>query len=198
MKNLEKIMKVVENMINDFLQVMDNAELEDLNGRQRADFSNVLIIMTTNASEDDRRRSFCPEFLSRINKIVEFNPMGVELAISIARKTIEEVKAQLAHENVVLVASEACYEWIARNFASPQLGIRKLKSSISEIIQARIAPFLICNSGKINVELSIVNNRISMTIQNSGHSRRYTISAQDTGIVRDLPPSPSDAVSYSR
>jgi len=184
------------------LQIMDNPEL---------DFSNVLVIMTTNLNKDDRTRDFPRQLLDLIgNNIIDFNPMNTELACLIAQKTIEEIETQLKSGNIKFVVSKRCYEWLAPHFfarykKAPKLGMRHFKDRLSYIIRGAIASSrepIALSREPIVVNLNIIDNNFSITIQNSiGSITEKVILAQRfriAGFNPDIPPSLSDAASSSR
>jgi ATP-dependent Clp protease ATP-binding subunit ClpA len=130
---LDEIEKAHPEVFNLLLQVMDHGSLTDNNGR-KADFRNVVLIMTTNAgaqdmarpsigfTEQDNRsdgmeaikRLFTPEFRNRLDAIVQFGALGMEVIKTVADKFLTELQAQLDDKKVTLEVDEEAREWLAR------------------------------------------------------------------------------------
>lgn len=156
---LDEIEKVHPDVLNVLLQLMDYATLTDNTGR-KADFRNVILIMTSNAGASkvgkseigfgDRRfakneiskeveRVFSPEFRNRLNDIVVFNSMDEEMALRIAKKTVKEFAEKLASKNIRLEVTEACYKWIAEKGYSSDYGARE----IIRVVQQKLKPHFV-------------------------------------------------------
>lgn len=148
---LDEIEKAHSDIFNILLQVMDSATLTDSQGR-KADFRNVILIMTTNAgskgasvvgfsrqtSSDSRdreiKRLFSPEFRNRLDDTVHFNPLTSEQMDKIVDKFIAELSSQLKLQRIDLGVTATARKWLAENGFDPQLGARPL----SRLIQRRI------------------------------------------------------------
>ena len=151
--------KVHPGILNVLLQVMDYATLSDNQGR-KADFRNVILIMTSNAGAKDIGKSvigfgerviqgeaimeevkkfFTPEFRNRLDKIVVFNHLNKEMALNIARRELNKFNEQLLKKNVKITFDEECVKFIAKNGTSQEYGARE----IIRIINQEIKPMLV-------------------------------------------------------
>lgn len=152
---LDEIEKAHQDIYNVLLSVMDYATLTDNQGR-KADFRNVIIIMTSNAGaskigkpgigflEQDRdpgvvmdavKDTFQPEFRNRLNKIVVFNGMNKEMADRIIGKKLSELSDMLAKRNVVFFAEESAKSMIAERGISHEYGAREVERAINNEIK---------------------------------------------------------------
>ncbi|MCA1609190.1 MAG: AAA family ATPase, partial [Acidobacteria bacterium] len=143
---LDEIEKAHPNLFNLLLQVMDSATLTDNNGK-RADFRNVILIMTTNAgarelssggvgfrnASDTKgnakgaiERTFTPEFRNRLDAWVPFKALDVENIKSIVDKFINELNGQLAEKRVIVRLDDAAREWLAKNGFDARYGARPM------------------------------------------------------------------------
>lgn len=156
---LDEIEKAHADIFNTLLQVMDYATLTDNNGR-KADFRNVIIIMTSNAGArelgktqvgfGERRvtdsavseavkRVFAPEFRNRLDGVVLFNGLGRSVVVDIVKKQVREFQDQLAGKKVVLNVPERVHEWLADQGYSEEFGARQ----IARLVQDRIKNFFV-------------------------------------------------------
>ncbi len=159
---LDEIEKAHPDVFNLLLQVMDHGTLTDNNGR-KADFRNVIIIMTTNAgaeqvarnsmgftkqdnSVDDLgaiKKMFAPEFRNRLDSIVRFNRLSKNVLSKIVDKELLEVERQLLEKNVTLKVDTQAREWIAENGYDEQMGARPLARLIQEEVKRGLADELL-------------------------------------------------------
>ena len=142
---LDEVEKAHPDILNVLLQVMDYATLSDNQGR-KADFRNVILIMTSNAGAKDIGKSvigfgerviqgeaimeevkkfFTPEFRNRLDKIVVFNHLNKEMALNIARRELNKFNEQLLKKNVKITFDEECVKFIAKNGTSQEYGARR-------------------------------------------------------------------------
>ncbi len=176
---LDEIEKAHEDIYNVLLQVMDDASLTDSHGK-KADFRNVVIIMTTNAgsaranvlgfgnakSDSNREKAikdfFKPEFRNRLDEIVYFNALPEEIMLSIVDKFISEVSAQLKERKVHLQLSEEVRRYLVKTGFDDHLGARPMRRIIQTKIQDPLADELLF--GKLakggTVELSLQGEEI--------------------------------------
>lgn len=183
---LDEIEKAHPDVFNLLLQVMDHGTLTDNNGR-KADFRNVIIVMTTNAgavavsrnsmgftkqdnAQDDMgaiTKMFTPEFRNRLDSIVRFKPLGKEVIDKIVDKELLEVERQLLEKNVQLNIDKAARTWIADNGYDENMGARPLARLIQEEIKRGLADELLF--GKLQnggvVEISTDEDKLSFDIQ---------------------------------
>jgi len=159
---LDEIEKAHPDVFNLLLQVMDHGTLTDNNGR-KADFRNVIIVMTTNAgavavsrnsmgftkqdnAQDDMgaiQKMFTPEFRNRLDSIVRFKPLGKEVIDKIVDKELLEVERQLLERDVQLKIDKRARAWIADNGYDENMGARPLARLIQEEIKRGLADELL-------------------------------------------------------
>jgi len=173
---LDEIEKAHPEVFNLLLQVMDHGTLTDNNGR-KADFRNVIIVMTTNAgaqemsrssigfTEQDHasdgmeaiRRVFSPEFRNRLDGIIEFTALDPKTISRVVDKLVVELEAQLQDKLVTLELDDDAREWIAAKGYDPRMGARPMARVIQEHIKRPLAEELLFGSlvagGHIRVRL---------------------------------------------
>jgi len=152
---LDEIEKAHPDIFNVLLQIMDYAVLTDNNGK-KADFRNVILIMTSNAGArevgrtligfDSRNidrsamtkevdRIFSPEFRNRLDDIVVFNHINEDMALLIAKKVINQFKEKLKAKNIDLKVTPRCYKWIAQKGLSSVYGAREILRFVQDKIK---------------------------------------------------------------
>ncbi len=172
---LDEIEKAHPNLFNILLQVMDHATLTDNNGK-KADFSNVILIMTTNAGAREMsekgigfqkgegnkgqgrgaiERTFSPEFRNRLDAWVAFNPLSFEVTERVVDKFIAEVNAQLAEKNVTVSLTEAARAWLAKNGFDRLYGARPMARLIQTKIKQPLAEKLLFGSQTLGGEVLV-------------------------------------------
>jgi ATP-dependent Clp protease ATP-binding subunit ClpA len=159
---LDEIEKAHPDVFNLLLQVMDHGTLTDNNGR-KADFRNVILVMTTNAgahemsrpsigftSQDHSsdgmeaiRRLFSPEFRNRLDAIVQFNALDVSVIERVVEKFIFELEAQLQEQGVTIEVSAEARRWLAENGYDPKMGARPMARLIQQHIKKPLAEELL-------------------------------------------------------
>jgi len=153
---LDEIEKAHPDIYNILLQIMDYATLTDNNGR-KADFRNVVFIMTSNAGARDIGRSligfgeriedegavqgavekiFTPEFRNRLDATVPFRHLSAAVVVSIVQKELDAFRLQLAEKNVTLQTSEACLNRLAEEGYSKEFGARNVGRLVEDKIKA--------------------------------------------------------------
>ena len=155
---LDEIEKAHPEVFNILLQVMDHGTLTDNNGR-KADFRNVVLIMTTNAGAQDMSRAsmgfntqdhtsdgaeiikktFSPEFRNRLDAIIPFNPLDIDVIKTVVDKFLVELQAQLDEKKVQLEVSEQARDWIADKGYDKTMGARPMQRLIQENIKKPLA-----------------------------------------------------------
>ncbi len=156
---LDEIEKAHQDVFNVLLQVMDYATLTDNAGR-KADFRNVIIIMTSNAGARDigkaligfgeRRvsesavkdavdRTFAPEFRNRLDKIVTFNALDEGIVLRIVDKEIRFFASQLEEKQVEIDVTHECRKWIAHEGFSNEFGAR----NVARLVQDKIKSYFV-------------------------------------------------------
>jgi ATP-dependent Clp protease ATP-binding subunit ClpA len=156
---LDEIEKAHPDIFNILLQIMDYATLTDNNGR-KADFRNVVLIMTSNAGARDIGKSligfgerildeavvdgaveriFSPEFRNRLDAVVRFGHLNQDIVASIVRKELDAFRMQLAEKQVVLEVTETCINQLAKEGYSREFGAR----NVSRLIEDKIKSFFV-------------------------------------------------------
>ncbi len=155
---LDEIEKAHPDLFNILLQVMDHGKLTDHNGKQ-VDFRNVVLIMTTNAGAadlakpaigfknsqrdaDDQEainRLFAPEFRNRLDAIVQFGNLPIEVVRSVVQKFVLQLEAQLADRGVTFELSSEAIDWLAEKGYDRQMGARPLGRVIQQNIKQPLA-----------------------------------------------------------
>ena len=151
---LDEIEKAHPNLFSILLQVMDHATLTDNNGK-KADFRNVILIMTTNAGAREMsdasvgftnsvasgkgrgviEKTFAPEFRNRLDAWIAFEQLSLETIERVVDKFIEELRAQLAPKGVTLELTETGRAWLAKNGYDKSFGARPMARLISTKIK---------------------------------------------------------------
>jgi ATP-dependent Clp protease ATP-binding subunit ClpA len=155
---LDEIEKAHPNLFNILLQVMDHATLTDNNGK-KADFRNVILIMTTNAGARELseggigfqkdvgrgqgrgaiERAFSPEFRNRLDAWIAFNSLDFEVIERIVDKFIDELNAQLKEKKVVVRLSSEARAWLAKRGFDRLYGARPMARLIQSKIKEPLA-----------------------------------------------------------
>jgi len=159
---LDEIEKAHPDVFNLLLQVMDHGTLTDNNGR-KADFRNVIIIMTSNAGAQEMSRAsigfvkqdhasdgmemikkiFTPEFRNRLDGIVQFQPLGWEAVAGVVDKFLFELEEQLVAKGVHLEIADAVRSWLAEEGYDPKMGARPMARVIQERLKRPLAEELL-------------------------------------------------------
>jgi len=159
---LDEIEKAHPDVFNLLLQVMDHGTLTDNNGRI-ADFRNVIIIMTSNAGAVDMSRksigftqqdhtsdggeaikkAFSPEFRNRLDAVIMFNSLKVDVIKRVVDKLIVELESQLEDKGITIETDAAAMAWLAEHGFDPKMGARPMARLIQEKIKRPLAEELL-------------------------------------------------------
>jgi ATP-dependent Clp protease ATP-binding subunit ClpA len=173
---LDEIEKAHPDVFNILLQVMDHGTLTDNNGR-KADFRNVIIIMTTNAGAEslqkasigfsnskqagdemaDIKRMFTPEFRNRLDSIISFRSLDEEIILRVVDKFLMQLEEQLHEKKVEATFSEGLRKFLAKKGFDPLMGARPMARLIQDMIRKALADELLfgrlVSGGRVIVEL---------------------------------------------
>nr|WP_297350881.1 ATP-dependent Clp protease ATP-binding subunit ClpA [uncultured Caldimonas sp.] len=173
---LDEIEKAHPDVFNVLLQVMDHGTLTDNNGR-KADFRNVIIIMTTNAGAEtmqkavigftnnreqgdemaDIKRLFTPEFRNRLDAIVSFRSLDEEIILRVVDKFLLQLESQLAEKKVEVTFTDALRKNLAKKGFDPLMGARPMQRLIQDTIRRALADELLfgqlVDGGRLTVDL---------------------------------------------
>ena len=159
---LDEVEKAHPEVFNLLLQVMDHGTLTDNNGR-KADFRNVVLVMTTNAGAQEMSRasigftsqdhtsdgmeiikkSFTPEFRNRLDAIIQFAPLDIDSIKRVVDKLVVELEAKLGSNDVTIELDDEAREWIAERGYDPKMGARPMARIIQEQIKRPLAEELL-------------------------------------------------------
>ncbi|MEI2677899.1 MAG: ATP-dependent Clp protease ATP-binding subunit ClpA [Burkholderiaceae bacterium] len=173
---LDEIEKAHPDVFNVLLQVMDHGTLTDNNGR-KADFRNVIIVMTTNAGAEtmnkatigftnprergdemgDVKRMFTPEFRNRLDAIVSFRALDEEIILRVVDKFLLQLEGQLAEKKVDVTFTDALRKHLAKNGFDPLMGARPMQRLIQDTIRRALADELLfgrlVDGGRLTVDV---------------------------------------------
>ncbi len=136
---LDEIEKAHPDVFNILLQILDDGRLTDGQGRT-VDFRNTVLIMTSNVrSAEAMREVFRPEFLNRIDEIVEFHPLSKEQIGEIVELQLQRVAARLAERGLRLELTDSAKELLAEAGWDPTYGARPLKRAIQRLLENPLA-----------------------------------------------------------
>ena len=159
---LDEIEKAHPDIFNVLLQVMDHGTLTDNNGR-KADFRNVIIIMTTNAGAEamnkavigfttqrqagdemaDIKRLFTPEFRNRLDATVSFKPLDEQIILRVVDKFLLQLEQQLAEKKVEVTFTDTLRKHLAAKGFDPLMGARPMQRLIQDTIRKALADELL-------------------------------------------------------
>ncbi|WP_085314498.1 ATP-dependent Clp protease ATP-binding subunit ClpA [Derxia lacustris] len=178
---LDEIEKAHPDIFNILLQVMDHGTLTDNNGR-KADFRNVIIIMTTNAGAEalqkrsigfletrqlgdemgDIKRMFTPEFRNRLDSIISFRSLDEEIILRVVDKFLMQLEEQLHEKKVEVAFTDALKKHLAEKGFDPLMGARPMARLIQDTIRKALADELLfgklVSGGKVTVDYAKVGN----------------------------------------
>jgi ATP-dependent Clp protease ATP-binding subunit ClpB len=136
---LDEIEKAHPDVFNVLLQILDDGRLTDGQGRT-VDFRNTVLIMTSNIrSAEAMTEHFRPEFLNRIDEIVEFHPLSKEQIGEIVELQLRRVEARLAERGLTLALSDGARAALAEAGWDPTYGARPLKRAIQRLLENPLA-----------------------------------------------------------
>jgi len=178
---LDEIEKAHPDVFNLLLQVMDHGTLTDNNGR-KADFRNIILVMTTNAGAESISRTtmgftqqdhstdgmeavnkmFTPEFRNRLDAIIQFKPLDKSIILNVVDKFIIELEAQLEDKNVSIDFNAEAKAWLAEHGFDARMGARPMARIISENVKKPLADEILfgklSRGGRVHVILDAEGN----------------------------------------
>jgi len=174
---LDEIEKAHPDIFNILLQVMDHGTLTDNNGR-KADFRNVIIVMTTNAGAEsltkrsvgfvnsreagdemgDIKRMFTPEFRNRLDAIISFRALDEDIILRVVDKFLMQLEEQLHEKKVEAIFTEKLRKFLGQKGFDPSMGARPMSRLIQDMIRKALADELLfgrlTNGGRVTVDLN--------------------------------------------
>jgi ATP-dependent Clp protease ATP-binding subunit ClpA len=178
---LDEIEKAHPDIFNVLLQVMDHGTLTDNNGR-KADFRNVIIIMTTNAGAEtmnkatigftnpreagdemaDIKRLFTPEFRNRLDATVSFKALDETVILRVVDKFLLQLETQLAEKKVDVTFTDALRQYLGRKGFDPLMGARPMQRLIQDTIRRALADELLfgrlVDGGRLTVDMTVTKD----------------------------------------
>ena len=139
---LDEIEKAHPDVFNLLLQVLDDGRLTDSHGRT-VSFKNTVIIMTSNAPKDALKDIFRPEFLNRLDEVLEFDPLTRDQIASIVRLQLKDLAKRLADQEFSLEVDDAAMEVLVRDGYDPAYGARPVKRAIQRDLENPIAKLIV-------------------------------------------------------
>jgi ATP-dependent Clp protease ATP-binding subunit ClpA len=173
---LDEIEKAHPDIFNILLQVMDHGTLTDNNGR-KADFRNVIIVMTTNAGAEslqkrsigftdkkeagdemaDIKRMFTPEFRNRLDAIISFGALDEEVILRVVDKFLMQLEEQLHEKKVEAIFTDTLRKFLAKKGFDPLMGARPMSRLIQDLIRKALADELLfgklVTGGRVTVDM---------------------------------------------
>ncbi len=193
---LDEIEKAHPDIFNILLQVMDHGTLTDNNGR-KADFRNVIIIMTTNAGAEtlqktaigfsntreagdemaDIKRMFTPEFRNRLDATISFKALNEEVILRVVDKFLMQLEDQLHEKKVDIIFTDALRAHLAKRGFDPVMGARPMARLIQDTIRRALADELLfgklVNGGRVEVDVDEQGNvKLDFPPSDSGDAPR--------------------------
>jgi len=185
---LDEIEKAHPELFNILLQVMDHATLTDNNGR-KADFRNIILIMTTNAGARDMRakslgfgerptidmskskealeRAFSPEFRNRLDATVQFSGLPKDIILMVVDKEVRLLQALLTEKKVTISLSPKAREWLGEKGYDPEFGARPLGRVVDQQLKKAMAEALLFgalkNGGKAFADVKADGSGLELT-----------------------------------
>ncbi len=183
---LDEIEKAHPDIYNVLLQVMDHGTLTDNNGR-KADFRNVVIVMTTNAGAQELsktnigftndkkagdelaeiKRMFTPEFRNRLDAMISFAPLDEQIILRVVDKFLMQLEAQLTEKKVEVTFTEGLKKYLAKNGFDPLMGARPMARLIQDTIRRALADELLfgklATGGKVTIDID-ADNKVKLDI----------------------------------
>ena len=178
---LDEIEKAHPDIFNVLLQVMDHGTLTDNNGR-KADFRNVIIVMTTNAGAEtmnkatigftnpreagdemaDIKRLFTPEFRNRLDAVVSFKALDAVVILRVVDKFLLQLETQLAEKKVEVTFTDTLRKYLAKKGFDPLMGARPMQRLIQDTIRRALADELLfgrlTDGGRLTVDMKVTTD----------------------------------------
>jgi ATP-dependent Clp protease ATP-binding subunit ClpA len=173
---LDEIEKAHPDIFNILLQVMDHGTLTDNNGR-KADFRNIVIVMTTNAGAESLaknsmgfthsvktgdemeaiKKMFTPEFRNRLDAVISFSALSPEIILRVVDKFLMQLEEQLAEKKVEAHFTQALKEHLAKKGFDPLMGARPMARLIQDTVRRALADELLfgklVHGGKVTIDV---------------------------------------------
>ena len=188
---LDEIEKADPSVMNLFLQILDDGRLTDSQGRT-VSFKDTIIIMTSNAGQgikqtsvgfaaenssehpDSARNSmsqfFKPEFLNRLDDVIEFNELSKEDLIKIVNLMLNEVNSMVKNQGMQITVTDDAKEKLVEDGYNPAMGARPLRRIIQEEIEDKVADYKLDHPAAKNLLASVADKQITISEQDNAES----------------------------
>jgi len=199
---LDEIEKAHPDVFNLLLQVMDHGTLTDNNGR-KADFRNVILIMTTNAGAQEMTRAsigfteqnhqsdgieiikkaFTPEFRNRLDSIVQFGSLTKETIRTVVDKFLVALQVQLDEKNVLLHVDETAVDWFVEHGYDENMGARPMARLIQERLKKTLAEDILFGKladGGGDVFVTVAGNDVRIETRRRNKQEKHELSKAKT------------------
>ncbi len=194
---LDEIEKAHSDVFNILLQVMDHGTLTDNNGR-KADFRNVVLVMTTNAGAEalnktsigftnnkqsgdemgDIKRLFTPEFRNRLDAIISFGALTEDVIMKVVEKFLMQLEGQLAEKKVDITFTQALKDHLAKKGFDPLMGARPMARLIQDTIRKALADELLfgrlADGGKVTVDIG-ADEKVTLAFEEPAASKAEVV-----------------------
>jgi len=184
---LDEVEKAHPDIFNVLLQVMDHGTLTDTNGR-KADFRNVVLVMTTNAGAEmlnkasigfsnsrasgdemgEIKRMFTPEFRNRLDAIIPFAPLTEPIILQVVDKFLMQLEEQLHEKKVEAVFTDALKAYLAKHGFDPLMGARPMARLIQDTLRKALADELLfgklAHGGRVTIDID-ANDKVSLEFE---------------------------------
>ncbi len=195
---LDEIEKAHPDVFNILLQVMDHGKLTDHNGKS-VDFRNVILVMTSNAGASEQAKEaigfnrtkregeadaaivkmFTPEFRNRLDSVITFNSLSLEIILQVVEKFILQLEGQLIDRNVTIEFSEDTLKWLAEEGYDDKMGARPISRKIQEHIKKPLSEALLFGELKKGgiVKLAVNKNKLNLDFKPIGEKPSKKVKA---------------------
>lgn len=193
---LDEIEKAHPDVFNILLQVMDNGTLTDSNGR-KADFRNVILVMTTNAGAEMMSRSsmgftlqdhtrdtgeaikkaFTPEFRNRLDAVIQFKGLSPKIILNVVDKFLIELESQLEAKKVSMNVTDSARKWLAAKGYDLQMGARPMARVIQDEIKQILANELLFGglTQGGDVKIDVIDNQLTCKVMSTNSELEDTL-----------------------
>ena len=155
----DEIEKAHPNVLNVLLQILDDGHLTDAKGRT-VNFKNTIIIMTSNMAHGDIKKHLRPEFINRIDEIVNFNDLTEDVIRKIVGIQLNKLYTRLAEQNISLEVDQNVKDYLVTKGYVPEYGARPINRIIKREILAELSKYMLEHPDKNKLKAVIKDEEI--------------------------------------